>query len=163
MKTSIFRDLSGVRSISHVEVKSKCDAGNALVEFALTLPVLVALILGAVELGWVTYGSIEVMNAARAGASYGCQNSTAAGDTTGIQNTAALDAPDIPLGTTTVTTSCTCSDGSASTCQPTDCSGSSIETILTVNTQATVTPLFHLPGLPTTLTLHGKAVEKVLQ
>ena len=163
MKNSIFRNLRVVRSILHGEVKSKCDGGSALVEFALTLPVLVALILGAVELGWVTYGSIEVMNAARAGASYGCQNSTAAGDTTGIQNTAALDAPDIPLGTTTVTTSCICSDGSASTCQPTDCSSSSIETILTESTQATVTPLFRVPGLPTTLTLHGKAVEKVLQ
>jgi Flp pilus assembly protein TadG len=163
MKTSGFRDPSVARFNLRGEVKSKCEAGSALVEFALTLPVLVAMILGAVELGWVTYGSIEVMNAARAGASYGCQNSTAAGDTRGIQNTAALDAPDIPLGTTTVNTSCICSNGTASTCQPTDCSGSSIETILTVSTQATVTPLFRVPGLPTTFTLHGKAVEKVLQ
>lgn len=163
MKIPVRCDLSIVRSILRTRVKTKCEAGNALVEFALTLPVLVALILGAVEMGWVTFASIEVTNAARAGASYGCQNSTSAADTTGIQNTAALDAPDIPLGTTSVSKSCMCSDGSASTCQPTDCSGSNIETILTVNTQATVTPLFHVPGLPTTFTLQGHAVEKVLQ
>jgi Flp pilus assembly protein TadG len=163
MKTSAFWNSSAVRSVSCAKGETECETGSALVELALTLPVLVALILGAVELGWVTFASIEVTNAARAGASYGCQNSTSAGDTTGIQNTAALDAVDIPLGTTSVAKSCICSDGTASTCQPTDCSGSSIETILTVSTQATLTPPIRVPGLPATLTLRGQAVEKVLQ
>jgi hypothetical protein len=67
------------------------------------------------------------------------------------------------LGDTSVSKSCICSDGSGSTCQPTDCSGSSIETILTVSTQATLTPPIRVPGLPSTLTLRGQAVEKVLQ
>jgi hypothetical protein len=62
-----------------------------------------------------------------------------------------------------VSVSCICSNGSASTCLATDCSTSSIETILTVQTQATVSPPIHLPGLPTAFTLHGRAVQKVLQ
>ena len=132
-------------------------------ELALTMPLMILLLCGAAELGMVTYASIEVSNAARAGVAYGAQNPNSAGDTTGIQTAAAADAPDLTLGTTTVTTSCICSNGSALTCQPTDCSGSNIETILTVQTQASFDPHVHLPALPTTYTLHGQAVQKVLQ
>jgi hypothetical protein len=45
----------------------------------------------------------------------------------------------------------------------TDCKSSNIETILTVQTQASFTPAIRLPGLPTSFTLHGHAVQKVLQ
>ena len=86
-----------------------------------------------------------------------------AGDTTGIQTAASNDAQNLTLGPTTVSKSCICSDGSASTCLPTDCSSSNIETILTVQTQATVDPGFYLPGFATTYTLQGQAVQKVLQ
>jgi Flp pilus assembly protein TadG len=163
MRSSGFRDSSVPHFISRLLTGAKAEWGGALVEFAITMPVLVVLVLGAGEFGWMTYTAIEVANAARAGASYGCQTSTTAADTTGIQNTAAADAPDITLGTTTVSKSCICSDGSASTCLATDCSTSNIETILTVSTQATVSPLFRVPGLPTSFTLHGRAVQKVLQ
>jgi Flp pilus assembly protein TadG len=165
MRISGFRD-SVSRSMLRLCVGTRAEAGGSLVELALTLPILVLLVLGAAELGWVTYASDEVANAARAGVSYGCQTSATAGDITGIQNTAAADAPDIPLGTTTVTTSCICSNGSAAVggCgSPTACPGSEIETILTVQTQASVTPLIRIPGFPTSLTLHGQAVQKVLQ
>lgn len=59
--------------------------------------------------------------------------------------------------------SCICSDGSASTCLRTDCPTSHIEEILSVQTQTTFDPLIHLPGLPMTFTLHGQAIQKVLQ
>jgi hypothetical protein len=62
-----------------------------------------------------------------------------------------------------VTTSCICSNGNSSNCGTTSCPGSEIETILTVQTQGSVTPLFRVPGLPTSFTLHGQAVQKVLQ
>ena len=163
MRTSKYRDSNVVRSILRLRTRTTSEVGSALVEFCLTMPVLTALIVGAAELGWMTYASVEVTNAARAAVSYGCQTSTTAADTAGIQNTAAADAPDVTLGTTTVSTSCICSDGSASTCKPTDCSSSNIETILTVDTQATVNPFVHLPGLPASFTLHGQAVQKVLQ
>lgn len=91
----------------------RTEEGSSLVELALTMPILIVLVLGAAELGWVTYAAVEVANAARAGVSYGCQTSATAGDITGIQNTAAADAPDIALGTTTVTPSCICSNGNA--------------------------------------------------
>jgi hypothetical protein len=98
-----------------------------------------------------------------AGVQYGGQDAATAADITGIQTAASNDAPNITLGTTAVSHSCICSDGSASTCLATDCSGSNIETILTVQTQATFDPLIHLPGLPTTYTLQGQAIQKVLE
>jgi hypothetical protein len=97
------------------------------------------------------------------GVQYGVQNPADAADLTGIQNAASADAPDVTLQPTTTSLSCICSDGSASTCQPTDCSGKHIETILTVNTQAKFNSVFKVPGLSNSFTLNGKAVQKVIQ
>jgi Flp pilus assembly protein TadG len=163
MQTKRTFDFGDLGSIGRFFARTREENGQALIETALTLPLLFLLLLGAVEFAMASYASIEVTNAALAGVKYGTQNSGAAGDTTGIQNAAALDAPNITLGTTSSSLSCICSNGSASTCQPTDCSTSNIETILTVQTQATFNPGFNFPGLPTSFTLHGRAVQKVMQ
>jgi len=143
--------------------KIREQKGQALIEAALTMPLLLLFLVGAIEIARAVFAGIEVSNAARAGVQYGTQSSAYVADTTGIQNAAAADAPDITLGTTTVSHSCICSNGAASTCLPTDCSGASNETILTVQTQATFDPGFYLPGISHTFTLHGQAVQKVLQ
>ena len=163
MYTSRNRNCSQWRFIPRVFRRAGNERGQALVELALSLPILVTLLLGAAEFARVVYASIEVSNAAMAGVQYGAQNPNTAGDTTGIQVAASNDAQNIKLGTTTVSQACICSNGGASTCQPTDCTGSNIETILTVQTQTTFDPGIHLPGFATTYTLYGRAVQKVLQ
>jgi Flp pilus assembly protein TadG len=150
-------------AIPHLKCRIGEEKGGALLELALTVPLLALLLVGAAEFARVEYAGIEVSNAAMAAAQYGAQDATTAADTTGIGTAAQNDAPNITLGTTTATTSCICSNGTASTCQPTDCPGSNIETILTVQTQTTFDPLIHLPGLPTTYTLFGQAIQKVLE
>ncbi len=139
------------------------ERAQALVELGFTLPVLVVLLIGAVEFARAAYTGIEVSNAARAAVQYGAQNSTTAADTTGMQTAATNEAPDIVLGQTTVSTSYICSDGSSTTGTPPTCSSATVETILTVQTQATYTPLIHIPGLGASFTLYGQAVEKCLQ
>ena len=146
--------------ISRLFGRARTEKGQALVELALSFPILVIIFVGAAEFARVVYASIEVSNAAMAGVSYGAQSPTTAGDTTGIQTAVANDAQDLTLGPTTVSKSCICSDGSASTCLSTDCSSSNIETILTVQTQATIDPGVHLPGFATTYTLHGHGHPK---
>ncbi len=148
-----------------IRKRVKEEKGQALVELALTLPALVLLLVAAAEFARVSYASIEVSNAAMAAVQYGAQTANTAGDTVGIQAVAQSDALDLTSGvlTATATKSCICSNGSASTCLSTDCSGAYIETILTVKTQATIDPLIHLPGIPNTFTLRGQAVQKVLQ
>jgi Flp pilus assembly protein TadG len=140
------------------------EAGGALVETALTVPLLIILILGAVEIAQVAYASIEVANAAKAAVAYGAQSGGTAGDTTGITYAATSDAADVPsLTVPTISISYICSDGTAATGLATDCANSHIEEILTVSTQATLSPIVHLPGLPMSYTLHGQASEKCLQ
>lgn len=139
------------------------ETAQAFAELALTLPVLLALLLGATEMARVSYAAIEVSNAARAAVQYGAQSSATAADTTGMRTAATNEAPNVALGTTSVSTSYICSNGSSTSGTPPTCSASAVETILTVNTQATVTPLIHLAFLPTTFTVHGQAVQKCLQ
>jgi Flp pilus assembly protein TadG len=142
----------------------KGDAGQSLIEMALASSLLMLILLGAAEFGRVAYAAIEVSNAARAGAAYGAQNGSTASDTTGIATAAANDAPDISrLQIKPPILSCVCSDGSSSTCANTDCPTSHIEETVTVQTWVSFDPLIHLPGLPTTFTLTGKAVQKCLQ
>jgi len=76
---------------------------------------------------------------------------------------AANDASDLTGLTTTTSTSYICSDNSASTGANTDCSGSQIETILTVNTSASYSPIISIPGFRGPYTLRGRAVQKVLK
>jgi len=139
------------------------ETGTALLELTIAVPIFTTLLLGAAEIARVTYASIEVSNAARAAVQYGAQTSATAADTTGIKLAAASDAYNLAGLSTTVSTSCICSDGSASTCLNTDCSSSQIEQVMTVETQATFDPLIHAPGLPTSFTIHGQAIQNVMQ
>jgi Flp pilus assembly protein TadG len=49
----------------------KSQAGGALVEFAICIPLLMLILIGLIEIGRLTYFGIQVGNAARAGAQYG--------------------------------------------------------------------------------------------
>lgn len=140
-------------------------AADGLIEAAIALPILLSLFMGAAELTPVIRAQIELSNAARAGAQYGTQNSTTAADTTGIRTAAANDAPDLTLGTTNVNLTYICSDGTAASGTPAACSASTaaVETIVTVTTNATVTPWVTLPLLPTSYTLTGSAAMKCLK
>jgi Flp pilus assembly protein TadG len=140
------------------------EDGQAMLEFALLSPLLVLILLGALELARVAFAAIEVSNAAKAAVQYGGQNHTTAADQAGMLAAAQQDAYDLTGLTLTLgPKSCVCSDGSASTCLPTDCASSYIEQTLTVTTQAIFDPLIHLPGLPQTFTLNGYATQKVIQ
>ena len=69
----------------------RLQTGQALVEMAFVVPILVILIIGVIEIGRYAYISILVTNAARAGAAYGAQNLTTNGDATKISDAANND------------------------------------------------------------------------
>ena len=139
------------------------EAGQSLVEAALSISLLIGIVVGAAEMARVAYAAIEVANAAHAGAQYGAQSGYTASDTTGIATAASREAANLTTLTTTSSYACSCSDGSSSTCANTDCASSHLVQTLTVNTQVTINPVIHIPGLPTTYTLKGKAVQRCLQ
>ena len=137
--------------------------GQASVELALSIPLLLMMFLVVVETGRAFYIAISVANAARAGVQYGSQNLTTAGDSAGMQTAAINDAPNIVGMTATATHFCVCSDGTASTCAATDCASSHRLLYTQVNTSAPYSPLIHFMGILPTMTVPGQAVMRVAQ
>jgi Flp pilus assembly protein TadG len=153
------------------------DKGQAFVELALVLPIFILLLIGGVEVGRLAYADIEVSNAARAGVAYAMQNHGTAALEAGPAITAAAnrDAPNIsnlvvdpPIltcycettaGVTTLKDCTTVNTGStgAGACA----SPSVIVEYVQVNTHALIDTAFHFPGIPSQVTLRGKAIMRV--
>jgi Flp pilus assembly protein TadG len=137
---------------------AKQTDGQSLLEFALALPLLLLLFMGASEFGRLCYIIIEVNNAAHAGATYGSQNRATAADTDGITTASDNEAADIsPLQ---VVSQQLCA-ASYSDTPTTDCSGTPAVVYVQVNTQATVSSLFNSFSFGRRFTLHGQAIERV--
>jgi len=64
------------------------EEGSALVELAVCLPLLALILVGTADFARVFYTTIQLTNAARAGAQFGAASSTQSGDTAGMQTTA---------------------------------------------------------------------------
>lgn len=167
--------------------KLHSDTGSAIVELALTLPMLTLLMIGAAELGRMAYAAIEVTEAARAAVAYGSQNYATAVDVTGMTNAANAAAPDISSVLTLTNGSpnvaCVCdtisSSGAVSTSPstPGSCGSATITSCTTASstevqqvvpyvqvfTQATVPTMFQYPGIPKSFTLSGWAQMRVIQ
>jgi Flp pilus assembly protein TadG len=141
----------------------RSDSAQALVELAFVLPVASFLLVGTIEIGRLANTSIVVNQAARAGVQYGAQNRVTASDTAGMTQAAQQDASDIKNLTVTASHFCACSDGSASTCQPTDCSGSRILEYVKVDTQTQLHTLLPYPEIPRSFTVKGQDVMRVSQ
>jgi Flp pilus assembly protein TadG len=150
------------------------DAGQALIETVIAVPLLLLILLAATEFTRATYAAIEVSNSARAAAQYAAMNGGAAGDAAGIQTAAQIDSPNLVTNVTATVTSDTCVCSNAESTVTTNCNanpnpptctagGHLMETV-TVTTQANFTPLMTWGGaIPSSLTLHGFDQEMVLQ
>jgi Flp pilus assembly protein TadG len=152
-------------------------SGQSLLEVALLLPMLVALLLGVIELGRYSYISILVGNAARAGAAYGAQSLAQAIDTAGIQSAATNDFRfngQIP-GSLTVTSSTSCGCDTGGTITGAQCSTITNSNagscnlpghwvvMVSVTASGAFNSLFNYPGIPSTLTVSSTATLRVPQ
>ena len=142
------------------------DAGQAILELALIMPIFVLLIVGAAEFGHLAYAAIEVANAARAGCAYGSQTHITASDTPDIILAATKDGSNLSNLSATAFHSCACSTGGTITCSTalTSCpSPARILESVQVNTAASVSPIFNYPGISKTFNLTGQAIMRVEQ
>lgn len=148
--------------------------GVALVEFAILVPFLTLLLLGAIEIGRYAYFSIVVANAARAAVLYGAQNEQTALDTNGMKNAANADGVNNIVSSLTVnaTNSCECWDGSTYSnnssgtmnCSSTaTCSSGQLVEFVTVTVSGTATSLFRYPFLPSSFTIAQSATQRLQQ
>jgi Flp pilus assembly protein TadG len=161
--TNSTRIAFGRRRRAFCQRTARNDSGQSMVEFALLLPVFLALLLGAAELARLAYAAIEVANAARAGVQYGAQNRGTAADTAGMKSAATSDAANIGSLQATPSTFCTCSNGTSITCANTSACTARVFEYVQVDTSVTFDPLIHAPALPKTYTVTGKAVMRVVQ
>jgi len=140
--------------------------GASIVELAFVTPVLLLLLIGVIDMGRAYYLSIEVANAAFAGAQYGVKSQDTS--LTDIEAAATNDASDVPGISATATLGCECSNdaGSAQTpCStaPPTCSGNTLVQFVQVATTATYSTLFPWPALPSSYTLNGNAKLRLTQ
>jgi Flp pilus assembly protein TadG len=155
---------------------TQSDNGQALVEVALVLPILLALVLGAAEFGRLWYMGIEVSDAAHAGAAYGAQNHATASDNSGKIAAAANDQLNVPGATAAAThfcsssaeastSSCPCSltDTDAAGACPNTCSGGNTFEYVQVGTSAQINTLLPSYFGNKKYTLTGCAVMRVEQ
>lgn len=147
-----------MKVISHIRRLSSRQDGASLAELALVLPLLILILLGAIDFARAYYLSIELCGAAQAGAMYGVQNRT---DTAGIEAAAADNAPNVSnLVVAAPTWGCECSDGSGSssscTAKP-SCSDDMVYWVK-VSASANYTPVFPWPHIPSSLSLSQTAV-----
>lgn len=145
-----------------------------MIELAIALPLLIIVIVGAVDFGTACYIAIEVTGAARAGAQYGAQSATTMQDINGIELAAKNEAQNISTTCTTTagrtcwvtgyplaTYGCECADGTGvipSTIVCSSCSnGNHTVNYVSVVTQATYTPMIPWPGINSSYTFNGNA------
>ncbi|MGO9434559.1 MAG: TadE/TadG family type IV pilus assembly protein [Terracidiphilus sp.] len=150
----------------------RANAGNASVELALVFSVFGApMMLGTAQVAFLVYDSIEVSNAAHAGAMYGMISSTFAGDSAGIQAAAQGEATDFGTNlTVTPTTYYACSaalggtqystQSAASAACPANATNHYLQFVQVASTASVKSPI-EVPGLPKTWTLQGFSVMEV--
>lgn len=159
------------------------EEGQALVELAITMPLLCLILLGATELARAAYAAIIVTNAARTAVQYGASSHSNAQDWSlsgstysgGIVNAVTSESSRLTgsnaVSVTSISTACSCSNSSATPSSCTDnqtCANNNSAMLekITVRTKATYTPLFRYFGYggtqgPLTYTLYGRATQMV--
>jgi Flp pilus assembly protein TadG len=136
------------------------DTGAALVELAITMPMLVLILVGTIDFARVFYTGIALENAARAGAQYGSNSLGQSGDFAGMQN-AAINSVNTTGISAVASRLCQCAtlDGatfsntspSANNCSATEsvaCGSGRLVITVTVTTSKTFTLTAPYPGMP---------------
>jgi Flp pilus assembly protein TadG len=157
----------------------KMQRGVALVEFAIVVPILIMLLVGLIEYGRYLYFTIEVGNAAHAGAQYGSRTQSSGVDFTGMKNAAIADGQNaiVPLTVSNITAQnvCTCWNSatqtqtpatpSTSACSQNCTTGGRQVTYAQVTVTGTMSPLFNYAylGLPSSWTVTRTATIQVLE
>jgi len=144
-------------------IRRSSDSGSALVELGMLLPLTIALLIGAMDLGRVFYSAMAVTHAAGAGVHYGARSLARSQDITGMVSTAKTAAADISGFSATAARTCTCWSAATSTetamgtCADTCASPSVVRVYVTVTGTRTFKTLVNYPGIPNIIRLNRSA------
>ena len=156
--------------------RARSQSGQTLLEVALITPLLLAMVLGVIDMGRYAYIAILVGNAARAGAAYGAQSLPQSVDTTGIAAAADNDFQNNGENVSTLavssSTSCGCDSGgtiTAAGCTTSanvnagTCATGHWVVMVSVTASGTYSALFDWPGIPNSLAVSQTATLRVAE
>jgi Flp pilus assembly protein TadG len=167
-----------IGTATSISKRWRTSRGSAIVELALSLPLLVTLLVGTADFGRVFYMSIQLTAAARAGAQFGAQSSSNSSDSASIRTAAATAAPNIGLAANSIDIPdagqypmCASDDTSGATFTPqaspatcsSSCSGSGhmVCYVKVTTTKNFTTISSFVPGVPHTMTISRTAYQVV--
>ena len=135
------------------------ERGSIAVEFALTVPLLIVIVVGLADFGRAFYDRMALETAARGAVQFARQYPH---DIAGIR-LAALNAGQLPAGVTVDVPApfCECPNGASVGCGSACPSGEGVLRFLSVTVREDFETLFPYPGMPSPLPLTGSAVIRV--
>ena len=143
----------------------RCTRGSVAIEFALLVPVLLLMLLGAVDFGMVINEKMKLQSAARAGVQFAVQNSTNAQNDAAIRlavtNASGLDPADFTIDPQVF---CECAEGAVVACDGT-CAIGAPRRAVTVTVRENFLTLFDYTflgfGMDRPMVLVGQATMRV--
>ena len=133
-----------------LNARNRGDRGQALVELALIVPILIIIMLGVVDYGRVYFAYISVTNGARIGADYAAAGPSEAADTAAIKAAA--------VGDTTNLLNQSATNPDVTVVTANDSQGT---LYADVTMTYTFTTLFPWPGLPTSIDIERTVRSRV--
>lgn len=134
--------------------------GSAALEFAVIAPMLVLAIVGTVDLGLGLHRNMQVQNAAQAGAVYASSHTFSEANISSVVTSAtnsSITASPVPAKF------CGCASNSGvatNACNASCPAGAIAGTYVSVNAQASYSPLLPYPFLPSTMTLSAQSIVR---
>ena len=129
--------------------------GNAVVEFAIGVPVFLTMLLAAVDFSRLYFETTITSNAAASGSYYGAQNIRYSVDFAGMRNAAVQDSREIDGHTTAANRLCDCPDGTIIDPCISSCPGYGPPRIyMRTQVQKDFTTLGWYPGIPRTTVIN---------
>ena len=137
-------------------------AGVAAVEFALAATVLVIVLTPVVDLGMAFYQQMQVQDAAQAGAQYAAAKGW---NSSGIQNAVTSASTNMTISASPAPSeSCGCPNGTSvvtATCNSSCTNGQTAGTYVTVNAQASYTPILPYSFFGSSTTLAATSTVRI--
>lgn len=139
----------------------RCRLGAISVELALLSPILLLLLLGAIDFGRILHEQLRLTNGARAGAQFAIENLGTSAVLTGIEEAVVRDAQ-VPADQLTIAASkaCTCPSGATAVCTSTCSDGLPPRMHVEVTVQRDFELWFYYPGLSSPIALSETATMR---
>ncbi len=156
-----------MRRVLHKTVQTWKDVtGASAVEFALVLPILLGMLIPLVDLGFGFYAQMRVQNSAQAGAQYAIIHGWNNGVNITAIESAVSNATTLASVTASPAPSQACGCASGTSIAPIDCNstcpdGATPGSYVTVNAQASYSPLIPYPIMGNSVTLSAQSTVRV--